>query len=163
MIVQNGIPCRGFSICYGTMTPNETLVCSNDINGYFNQWIYLYSGSALAGSEDSQTTVLTQGSLVDVSQYAGAPIKYIAGINGATWLGINPIPTTKRYDTRLIKGPITETINPSDKEAFVICVDGSVKCNGVELKPMQYVRVVSSNKTFDLSQNGVAIICIKRQ
>jgi hypothetical protein len=162
MIVQNSISCRGFSICYGSMTPNESLVCSNTTDGFFNQWIYLYSGSALAGSEASQTTELTAGALVDVSQYAGAPIKYVAGNNGATWLGINPIPTTKRYNAKLIKGVTTETISPSDKETFIVCVDGIVTCNGVELKPTQYTRIVSNNKTFNLSQSGVAIICTER-
>jgi hypothetical protein len=162
MIVQNGISCRGFSICYGTMTPNENLVCPNTTNGFFNQWIYLYSGFALAGTESNQTTELIEGTLVDVSQYAGAPIKYVSGNNGATWLGINPIPTTKRYDAKLIKGPVTETINPSDKETFIICVDGIVACNDVQLKATQYVRVVSTSKTLNLSTNGIAIICTER-
>ena len=162
MIVQNSISCRGFSICYGTMTPNENLVCSNTTDGFFNQWIYLYNGSALSGTESNQTTELSQGELVDVSQYAGAPIKYVSGNNGATWLGINPIPTTKRFNARLIKGVITETINPSDKETFIVCVDGFVTCNGVQLKPTQYARVVATSKTFDLSQNAVAIICTER-
>jgi hypothetical protein len=162
MIVQNSISCRGFSICYGTMTPNENLVCSNITDGFFNQWIYLYNDSALAGTESSQTTQLLQGELVDVSQYAGEPIKYVAGDNGATWLGINPIPTTKRYNARLIKGSTAETVNPSDKETFIVCVDGIITCNGVQLKPMQYARIVNASKTFELSQNGVAIICTER-
>jgi len=162
MIIQTGIPCRGFSICYGTMTPNETLIVSNTTDGYFNQWIYIYSGSASAISEVSQTTELAEGTLVDVSQYAGAPIKYVAGNNGLTWLCINPIPITKRYDARLIKDATTETISPSDKETFIVCVDGILTCNGAQLKPMQYARVVTTSKTFDLSQNGIAIICTER-
>lgn len=162
MIVQNGIACRGFAICYGTMTSNETLINPNVNNGSFNQLVYLYSGSALVGSENSQTTELIAGDLVDVSQYANAPIKYVAGNNGATWIGINPTPSTKRYDARLIKGPITETINPSNKETFIICVDGVVTCDAAELKPTQYARVVVTSKTFDLSQNAVAIICTER-
>ncbi len=89
-------------------------------------------------------------------------IKYVAGNNGATWIGINPIPSKKRYNARLIKGVITETINHSNKETFIVCVDGIVTCNGVELKPTQYARIVSDNKTFNLSQNGVAIICTER-
>lgn len=97
-----------------------------------------------------------------MSQYAGAPIKYVAGNNGATWLGINPIPTTKRYDARLIKGSTTETINSSNKETFIVCVDGILTCNDVQLKPTQYARVVSTSKTFNLNQNGVAIICTER-
>lgn len=162
MIIQNGIACRGFAICHGTMTANESLVQSNINDGFFNQLIYLYAGSALAGTESSQTTELTTGSLVDVSQYANAPIKYVSGDNGATWIGINPVPSTKRYDARLIKGPITETINYSNKETFILCVDGTLTCNGIELKPTQYARIVSNNKTFDLSQNGVAIICVEK-
>ena len=162
MIIQNGIACRGFAICHGTMTANEILTNPNVNDGSFNQLVYLYSGSALAGSENSQTTELIAGDLVDVSQYANAPIKYVSGNNGATWIGINPIPSTKRYDARLIKGAITETINSSDKETFIVCVDGIVTCNGVELKPTQYARIVSDNKTFNLSENGVAIICTER-
>ena len=160
MIVQNGIACRGFAICYGTMTSNETLINPNVNNGSFNQLVYLYSGSALVWSENSQTTELTAGNLVDVSQYANAPIKYVSGNNGATWIGINPIPSTKRYDARLIKGAITETINSSDKETFIVCVDGIVTCNGVELKPTQYARIVNNSKTFDI--NGTGIICIEQ-
>jgi hypothetical protein len=162
MIIQTGIPCRGFSICYGTMTPNETLIVSNTTDGYFVQWSYIYSGSVIAGSEANQTTELTEGSLVDVSQYAGAPVKYVSGNHGATWIAINPIPITKRYDARLIKGVTTETISPSDKETFIVCVDGILTCNGAQLKPMQYARVVTTSKTFDLSQNGIAIICTER-
>ena len=160
MIIQNGIACRGFAICYGTMTSNETLINPNVNDGSFNQLVYLYSGSALAGSENSQTTELIAGDLVDVSQYANAPIKYVSGNNGATWIGINPIPSTKRYDARLIKGAITETINSSDKETFIVCVDGIVTCNGVELKPTQYARIVNNSKTFDI--NGTGIICIEQ-
>ena len=160
MIIQNGIACRGFAICYGTMTSNETLINPNVNDGSFNQLVYLYSGSALAGSENSQTTELIAGDLVDVSQYANAPIKYVSGNNGATWIGINPIPSTKRYDARLIKGAITETINSSDKETFIVCADGIVTCNGVELKPTQYARIVNNSKTFDI--NGTGIICIEQ-
>jgi hypothetical protein len=162
MIIQNAISCRGFGICHGTMTANESLINPNVNDGAFNQWVYLYSGSALAGTESNQTTELTEGSLVDVSEYAGSAIKYVAGNNGATWIGINPMPSTKRYDARLIKGAITETINASNKETFILCVNGILTCNGVQLKPTQYARVVSSDKTFNLSQDGVAIICIER-
>lgn len=160
MITQDSIGCRGFSVCHGTMTANENLVCSNTTDGFFNQWIYLYSGSALAGSETSQTTELIEGALVDVSQYAGAPIKYVAGNSGAKWLAINPIPTTKRYNARLIKGAVTETINNSDKETFIVCAEGNIVCNGVQLKPMQYTRIVNTSKTFDI--NGTGIICIEQ-
>jgi len=160
MITQDSIGCRGFSICHGTMTANENLVCSNTTDGFFNNWIYLYSGSALAGSEASQTTELTEGTLVDVSQYANAPIKYVAGNNGAKWLGINPIPTNKRYNARLVKGIVTETIGSSDKETFIVCVDGTITCNNVQLQPMQYARIVNTSKTFDI--NGTGIICIEQ-
>lgn len=162
MIIQNGIPCRGFSICHGTMTPNEYLISSNTTDGFFNQWIYLYSGSAMAGTESSQTTVLKEGSLVDVSEYANAPIKYVAGNNGATWLGINPIPTTKRFDAKLIKGFVTETIEPSNKQTFILCIEGIVTCDGVDLKPTQYARILSKSKTFNLKENSIAIICTEK-
>jgi hypothetical protein len=144
------------------MTPNETLVHSNITDGFFVHWAYIYSGSVIAGSEANQTTELAEGTLVDVSQYAGAPVKYVAGNNGVTWLSINPVPTTKRYNARLIKGTTTETINPSDKETFIVCVDGILTCNSMQLKPTQYARIVSTSKTFDLNQSGVAIICTER-
>jgi hypothetical protein len=144
------------------MTPNEILVHSNIADGYFNQWNYVYSGSSIAESEAGQRTELAEGTLVDVSQYAGAPVKYVAGNTGVTWLSINPIPTSKRYNARLIKGATTETINPSGKETFIVCVAGILTCNGVQLKPTQYARIVSTSKTFDLNQSGVAIICTER-
>lgn len=162
MIIQNAIGCRGFAICHGTMTANESLTNPNINNGSFNQWVYLYSGSALAGNESNQATELTAGSLVDVSQYADAPIKYVAGNDGATWIGINPVPSTKRYDAELIKGNITKTIDASNKETFIICVEGVVTCNGIQLNSTQYARIVSASKTFNLNQNAVAIICTER-
>ena len=149
MIYSNAVGCRGFSLCHGGMTANESFVSPNLTVGVFNQLVFLYSGSAVASSEGMPDITLKEKEFVDVSAFFGKTIKYTAGPQGAIWLAINPHPVEKRFNVQLINQGSIE-VQGSEKETAIICVDKVVLCNEKELTPLQYVRVLN-NKSINLT------------
>jgi hypothetical protein len=166
MIYSNVIGCRGFALCYGGMTANESFTSQNLTAGEFNQLIFLYSGLVIVSSEGMPDIHLKEKEFVDVSVFFGKPIKFTAGPQGVVWLAINPHPVEKRFDVQLItQGPVE--VKGSEKETAIICVDKTILCNEKELNPLQYVRVLN-NKTVNLtipasdSLSGIAAIVTEK-
>jgi len=158
MITQNTITCRGFVLCTGVMTKGESFIHSNTGDGAINQTVYVFSGDITA-SQGEQNIALNTHELTDVSTLKNNSIQYTAGNTGATWVAINPTPSTKRFTTQLINTEQTLSVTGSSKETFVLCVEGVITCNEKQLGSLQYVRVLDG-KTISVSipNNSVAII-----
>jgi hypothetical protein len=162
MIYQEDIICRGFTLCRGSATQNEVLNAINVGAGKFNHFVYVYLGGGIVGNE-SGTVPLNEGTLTDISQFAGAPIKYQSYPEGGIWVAINPAPDTKRYNGRLLKGPVTESITGDGKETFILCLDKTIKCNDVDIYTHKYVRVFNNvTKNIYVPEGAVAAIFTER-
>jgi len=158
MIYSDSVSCRGFALCYGGMTPNESFVNENLTVGVFNQLVFVYSGSITASSDGMPNVVLEEKKFTDVSAFFGKPINYTAGSQGAFWLAINPMPVDKRFNVDLITEGSVQ-VQGSEKEKAIICIDKGAVCNGKALDFIEYVRVLE-NKTVDLvvESNSLAAI-----
>lgn len=157
MITQNTITCRGFVLCTGVMTKGESFIHNNTGDGVVSQVVYIFSGSANV-SKDAQSILLSEDQITDISSL-GESITYTAGNAGATWVAINPTPATKRFTTQLINTEQTLSITGSNKETFILCVEGVITCEGKQLGSLQYVRVLDGKiVNVTIPTNSVAII-----
>jgi hypothetical protein len=157
MIFQSSLVCRGFTLCYGSYVPNETMSHPNTGNGIANQAAYLYFGNVTASQNGTNIEMLA-GQVNDLSSFIDAPTEFKAGDSGAAWLAINPTPSTKKYDITV--APIgNSVVTSSSSECVILCVDGSIDCNGKVVNKMQYTRVRNSTSVnLNIPDNSVALI-----
>lgn len=157
MITQNSTVCRGFVLCSGVMTKGESFIHSNIGDGSVNQAVYIFSGSANV-SKDTQSIPLLDNQLVDLSSL-GEGITYTAGDSGVTWVAINPTPAIKRFTTQLINTEQTLSVTGSNKETFVLCIEGAITCNARQLGSLQYVRILDGvTVSVSVPNNSVMVI-----
>ncbi len=163
MIYQKDIICRGFTLCCGSATANETLNAPNIGGGKFNHYVYVYLGGGVV-SNGVEYITMNEGTLTDLSQFAGAPIQYKSFPEGGIWVAINPVPDSKRYDGRLLTGPVTESITGDGSEMFVISFEKKIQCNDVDVNPLDYVRVLNgATKNINVPEGAVAAIFTERK
>jgi hypothetical protein len=163
MIYQKDVICRGFTLCCGSATANETLNAPNIGGGKFNHYVYVYLGGGVVGNGVDYIT-MNEGALTDISKFAGAPIQYKSFSSGGIWVAINPVPDSKRYDGKLLKGPHTEQFTNEGKEKFIICFENIIQCNGVNINPHEYVRVLKDSvKNIFVPEGAVAAVFTERK
>lgn len=161
MIYQKDVVCRGFTLCCGSSTKNETMDAPNIGGGKFNHYVYVYQSlDGVVGNGDKEI-ILTEGELIDLSPLAGGPIKYRGG---GMWVAINPFPDTKRYNGRLLRGPVTESFTGDGSEMFIIGLEKVIICNDAEVNPREYVRILKgATKHVDIPEGAVAAIFTERK
>jgi hypothetical protein len=140
------------------MTKGESFIHSNTGDGAVNQAVYIFSGDITA-VQNEQNISLNENELTDISSLKNKPIQYTAGNAGATWVAINPAPATKRFNTQLINTEQTLSVTGSNKETFVLCIEGVITCEGKQLGSLQYVRVLDGRTvSVSVPNNSVAVI-----
>jgi hypothetical protein len=158
-MMLNNIPCRGFVLCVGYLSPNESLLHSNNKDGDTNQSLYTYSGGGFAASEGKSTKTVLQKVVTDLSDFMGSQIHYTAGEEGAAWVALNPIPATKRYETQLVSGGSVVEVMADGAECAIICLLGGINVEGKEITAQSYARVLPTKiVTLEVPQNSVALI-----
>lgn len=158
-MISHNIPCRGFVLCVGYLSPNQSFVHKNNLDGDFNQTLYTYSGGGFAASEGKPTKTVIKNVLTDLSDFAGTPIRYTAGEEGAAWIALNPVPLTKRYSTQLVLGGSTVEVMSDGVECAVICLLGSVNVGNKIIAAQSYARVLPSKTiSIEVPQNSVALV-----
>jgi hypothetical protein len=139
MITSDMRPTPRFVICYGSMDAGDGFDHNNGPNGAFNQWIYIQDGDATM-TQGSMVIPLLGGALHDLTQTYGNGLRYDAGVNGVSWLAINPFPDTKRFSCKLLAGPIDNVYQAVDNDRFLLCVRGSLICNNKVIDTNSYGR-----------------------
>lgn len=158
-MISNSIFCRGFVLCVGYVTPNESFLHENRADGHLTQVLYTYTGGGFAASEGRSTKTIAQNALTDLSEFAGDPISYTAGAEGAAWVAINPIPASKRYETQLIQGSSAIEVVAGETECAIICLRGSIIANGKTILAQSYARVLpAKTAALEVPENSSALI-----
>jgi hypothetical protein len=143
MMIQNLLKTKRFVVCHGYASAEERVLVSNSNSGDFNQFIYLLGGVetelAPADKNSSLPAIKLQRGLTDISTYYGTPIVYTPTEEGVTWVCINPIPLTARYEvSELVDGQV---IQGTLKEKTILCILNCIKVNDKDINSMQYCRV----------------------
>jgi hypothetical protein len=157
MIVQNTLLAKGFAICTGGMSPNETAEMPNDSDAKYMQIGYLYTGS-ITVSQGSQNVEIVAKTLTDLTSFSSTPVNVTAGNQGLTWMSVNPIPMSKRYNITLATVG-DSVITSTTQECIVLCVDKSVVCNSKTLNGLQYLRVPNGTSVnLNVPEGAVALV-----
>ena len=131
------------------MTSNEIYsysAANTTTDGVYSQIMYCVAGSAeLYDENNNKVRELTvpKDIIIDFRDFYNKPYYFKAGQNGASWLCINPVPANKFYTATTINSNDKITINGSDREQVIYCVEGNVNVNDKNLKQFQYARVLN--------------------
>lgn len=132
MIDMHFVECGRFGLCLGAIPPGGELQHPN-ADGYgATVFAFLTKGSATANGE-----TLTIG-INDLSRFLGAPIRYVAGSEGVSWVALNPArPDVISY--RMLDAGV-HTITPSEK-TDVCALVGSLFSRGKEIGEHKFAQL----------------------
>lgn len=150
MNTLNSIVCRGFILCTSGISPNYFYIMENSGPGKEVQFLYVIQGGGKLVFQDESTMRIDPKIMYDLSQYVGTPIKYWADDRGAIGMAIDPVPSNKRFNYDLVHGEATRTVVGTANECTILCLEGTITCNGVELTSTQYAPV-ADGKTVNVS------------
>ena len=141
-----------FELCTGSIEPGEKFYNPNAKAGDLNQFVYLFSGDAVAND-----TPIYLG-LNDVSLLAGKKILYVGGPNGASWVCVNPTPTSNRFSAEVLQNT-TVTITADGKNKTIVPVLNTATANGKEILTMGHAKV-PADKVVELvvPENSVCLV-----
>jgi hypothetical protein len=163
MIVHSFISCRAFSICYGMMNANESFSGNYSEVGQRNLSVYVYQGSATVTSSSGSLFECNEQKLVDLQSITDGLVEYRAGSDGASWVCINNNQRQKEFNFELLNAPITKTVVGSSKETYLLCLGGSVACNGVSISERNYARIKNGSEAqIVVPENVVAVFMVEK-
>ena len=163
MIVHSFISCRAFSICYGMMNANESFSGNYSEVGQRNLSVYVYQGSATVTSSSGLLFECNEQNLVDLQPITDGLVEYRAGSNGSSWICVNNNQRQKEFNFELLNTPVTKTVIGSLKEIYLLCLGGSVACNGVPISERSYARIKNgSQAVIDIPANATAILMVEK-
>ena len=163
MKYQSFISCRAFSICYGSMSPNEVFQGNYSETGQRNLSIYVYQGSVTITSNTGVSFECKRQNLVDLQVITEGLVDYCAGDTGTAWLCINDNPRKKEFNFELLSTSTTKTVVGSAKETYLLCIENSVTCNGISVEERGYARIKNgSHVAIDIPANATAILMVEK-
>ena len=153
------IPCRGFVLCTGYLTPNETFRHPNKASAEVTHAVYMVFGGGVAASEGKQPIELTATRLTSLYDFAGTEIIYTAGPDGAAWIAVNPTPETKQYQTQLVPEGSSIDVTADGTECAVVCLFGGITVGGKTITALNYARILPGKvAALEVPQNSTALI-----
>jgi hypothetical protein len=163
MIYQNFVPCRAFSLCYGSMSANEFMSSDYSIVGARNLSIYVHQGSVQIKSIDQGLFDCQKGSLVDLQAITNGLVEYGSGDSGLTWMCINNNQREKEFNFELINQPTTRTVVGSEKETYLVCIEKTITCNEKPIVSNSYARIrQGSQAAIVIPEHAVAVLMIEK-
>ena len=159
MNIEKPRTCRGFVLCAGSLGPGEQYTFTNTGDGDVNQIVYTLAGGGI-DEQDGVVIHFNAGEITDVSSFANKPYLGTPGAEGVTWMCINPLPATKRYEHRL--APIGDsTFISNTPECHVICASETpIVCNGKTIQKFNYARILNGNTVNLNVPTGAAALII---
>lgn len=148
------------NLCCMTATPGEESIVPNSGPGGSSQICYTVTGSGIT-SANGESLEHYEGSLVDISQFRGKPLKGTAGANGVTWISVNPFKEeTLQYN--LISGPVNTEFTNTQSECCIVVLKGNITVNNSNIKELEFCRL-DRDKTITISmqENTKALVLQK--
>jgi len=167
MIVHSPtVLCRGFAICTGHVTANETYEYSLEdttVDTKFSQIFYLYEGSgALYDENDVIYNKSSVPSVWDLRMYYKKKYKFVANKLGATWICINPIPAYNFFDIEHLHSNTTKTIIGDGKEHVILSLRNKIIVNDAELTHLKYSRILNGKVANVIVPSGSEALYLTR-
>ena len=160
---QSFISCRAFSICYGSMSPNEVFQGNYSETGQRNLSIYVYQGSVTITANTGVSFECKRQNLTDLQSITEGLVEYCAGDNGAAWLCINDNPRKKEFTFELLNAPTSKTITGSVKETYLLCIENAITCNGIVVEERGYARIKNGTQAaINIPANAAAILMTEK-
>jgi hypothetical protein len=160
---ENFIFCRSFSICYGSASPNEVFLGDYSKVLQRNLCIYVYQGSGTITSSNGLLFECNEQNLVDLQSITGGMVENRVGSNGGSWVCVNNNYRQKEFNFELLNTPVTKTVIGSLKETYLLCLDGSVTCNGVPISERNYARIKNDSEAqIVVPESAVAILMTEK-
>lgn len=159
-VIEPGILCKGFLICIGYVSPGDEIVITKEEmrkEGGFSQLGYTPMGEAtLYDIDDNVLYRFKDNEFYDLRDfYRSNGLKYKSESGGA-WFGINPIPSNKIFNGRLLKE--NEVIEGDGIERVVVCVKGHFFANESKLDYKQYVRITKDKVVnIEIPEGSIAL------
>jgi hypothetical protein len=159
--IDQTVLCKGFAICKGHITSNETYNYGLDEttkDTKFSQILYILDGvgGAAFDHEGNKITDMEFGKAYDFKEYYGKEYLIKSYDTGGTWIAINPVPASKVFIHELLNKNTNKTIVGTKEENIIICLEGSITINDKVLNQLQYARVLDG-KTAEISINEKSI------
>lgn len=139
--------CKGFAICTGHITANDTYQYSLEdttTDTKYSQIFYLFDGGGIMYDDnDNEYGRSDVSNAWDLREFHRKKYKFVSGNKGATWVCINPVPANKFFDMELVKSNSQKTIAGDGKEHIILCLKGIITVNGNELTSLKYSRILN--------------------
>ena len=140
MIVQDALQCRGFVLCYGSMSALESLPNDSRMAGCEKFVIYMYAGSADV-TDGLQTIHCPQKQLTNLESLAKGIVQLKAGENDVSWICINKHSRNIYFDFQLLESNTTASVVGEQKEKYILCLDKQIFCNEKPIAINSYANV----------------------
>lgn len=163
-MVTSTILCKGFALCRGRMTMNDTFYYTKDItseDSKFSQIMYLLEGG---GMTPLGPAAFDTNKLVDFRDFYNKEYSLSCDERGATWVCINPIPADNFYDASLLVGNNKYTIEPDqDKEQIILCVENYITINDKIFNQFNYARILNKSANISIPGDSEAIFLSRKK
>lgn len=164
MITGSVLDLSILNLCLVHAGPNHTESFKNSGDGSTTQFFYVTHGTATFGpSGKVQTYTLTANNIIDIEDLMGTPLTGSTDGSSASWVSINPIPATRRFDYTLIRNDTPVTLTGSKSESIVVALVGSLIANGHLVSEHKFARI-PVDKTVEIyaSVGSVGVLLVTR-
>lgn len=133
MISDTSFNCKRFVLCVGSMDAGDAFVHKNEGSGTETRFLLVLSGGGLVNQME------VSAGLHDLSAHLGAPIQYVAGDAGCSWVAFNPLKDANamRVET-LASGD--HVITP-EVSCDVVTATGEITVNGTPIPKWKHARL----------------------
>jgi hypothetical protein len=152
------------NLCRVHAGPLHTESFRNSGDGSATQFFYVTHGTATFGpSGSAQTHTLTAGSIVDIETLMGTPLTGSTESSAASWVSINPIPATRRFDYTLIRNDTPITVVGGAAESIVVALVGGLVANDQPIPEHKFARIpVGKVVNIHASAGAVGVLLVTR-
>lgn len=158
MITFKTIQCRGFALCVGSALPGDVLTQPNKGNGVAMQYAYVYRGNATV-TDGEATEELPGKQLLDLTKYMGTEVSFDMLGDPTMWIAVNPVPETNRFTAEFVAGGNTLTVVGGEKRKTILCLEGSVICNGTTVDALKYASVRNgASVSLNVPEESAAVV-----
>lgn len=159
MISYKTTACRGFVLCVGSGLQNDVFVQPNKGDGVAIQYAYAYKGHGTVANGE-MSDVLPGKQLLDLTKYMGKEFTFTLLGDPTMWVAINPVPDTSRFDAEFLAGGTSKAVRGAEKRRYILCLDGSIQCNGTTLEATKYVALRSDSSVSVVVPEGSAAVVL---
>ena len=157
----NSYTCKNFVMCVGKIPANtRALKVGTTSPGERSQLVYVVSGDiSYSANNNSATGVLAEGTLTNMFEYGQTNIYYTAGSKDAYYASLNPLDLNTNFSAQILNTPTTQEVVSNNQNIIIVCLGGSIICNGATISAEKYARVpINTTANLQVLPDSIALI-----